>query len=243
MFVNVGSDRTDWLTGFDPAAYGAEGWAGCVEARAGNLDRSDDATTPFQAVLNPTPNPSDGINSRCPESEILPLTSNRATLQDHIDDLEADYGTMTNVGLTWGWRTISENWQGKWDGDVEPADYDDADTVKAIVFMTDGVADWGPGWYSAYGHLAEGRLGTTNETQAEQEIDDRLLQSCTVAKADGIEIYTVMFALDSAPPSVEATYRACATSDAHFFDAATGTELEAAFSQIAGRLTSLRLTQ
>ncbi len=52
-----------------------------------------------------------------------------------------------------------------------------------------------------------------------------------------------MFALDSAPASVEATYRACATSDAHFFDAVTGAELETAFNQIAGRLTSLRLTQ
>lgn len=31
--VNLGSDRTDLLTGFDEAAFGLSGWKGCVEAR------------------------------------------------------------------------------------------------------------------------------------------------------------------------------------------------------------------
>ena len=107
--------------------------------------------------------------------------------------------------------------------------------------MTDGRADWAPGYYTSYGFLDDERLGTTNETLAEAEVNDRLLESCELAKAEGIEVYTVMFALDDA--TIEADYRACASSDEHFFDAPDGDELDQAFRDIAGRLTSLRLTQ
>ena len=107
--------------------------------------------------------------------------------------------------------------------------------------MTDGVAVMPKNRYTAYGFLNQKRLGTNNKMKAEIEINDRLLESCELAKAEGLEVYTVMFALDD--PAVEASYRACASSDEHFFDAPDGDELDAAFREIAGQLTSLRLSQ
>ena len=62
--------------------------------------------------------------------------------------------------------------------------------------MTDGKADWAPGYYTSYGFLAEGRLDTTSETIAEGEVNNRLLESCELAKEQGIEVYTVMFDLN-----------------------------------------------
>ncbi|MDH3658940.1 MAG: pilus assembly protein TadG-related protein [Alphaproteobacteria bacterium] len=246
--VNLGSDRTDLLTGFDPSAYGSDGWKGCVEARAGTADRDDTPPSeePFTAFLweagaGTGYNPSEDPNAYCPDSEVLPLTAEKSVLSAHIDGLEADGFTMTNVGFTWGWRTISPRWQGEWGSAEAPVDYDHPTINKAIIFMTDGKADWAPGYDTAYGFLKEKRLGFHNEVPAEREVNDRLLESCELAKTDGVEVYTVMFALDDS--KIEADYRSCATSDAHFFDAPDGATLEAAFRDIAGRLTSLRLTQ
>lgn len=171
---------------------------------------------------------------------MLPLTAQKSVIADHIIDLTAFGDTMTNVGFTWGWRTLSPSWRGEWGAAKMPVDYDDPAIKKAIIFMTDGIADWSDDYYTAYGFLDDGELGTTIETLAETEVNDRLLESCELAKAEGIEVYTVMFALDN--PLIEDSYKACATSDDHFFDAPDGAELDAAFRAIAGRLTSIRLT-
>ena len=237
--VNLGSDRTDLLTDFDAADFGDDGWMGCVEARTAPADQDDTppSLSPFNALLSPTGNP----NGHCQDNEVLPLTAEKSVIADHIDDLGAEGFTFTNVGFTWGWRTISPRWQGVWGADSDPVDYDHPTIQKAIIFMTDGVAVMPKNRYTAYGFLADGQLGTTNKQQAESEINDRLLATCELAKEEGIEVYTVMFALNN--PVVEQDYRACASSEEHFFDAPNGDVLEAAFEEIAGQLTSIRLTQ
>jgi len=268
--VNLGDDRTSFLTGFNEEDFGDDGWQGCVEARTGGADRNDTPPSeePFTALLWPAGegtgfNPSQDPNAFCPESEVLPLTAQKSVIADHIDGLEAKGFTMTNVGFTWGWRTISPDWRNAWnitrvetgtDGDDNlpefsgggsstqaPVDYDDPLISKAIIFMTDGRADWAPGYYTSYGFLADNRLDTTNETAAENEVNDRLLESCELAKAEGIQVYTVMFDLNDA--TIEQDYRSCASSPEHFFDAPNGEALETAFQEIAGQLASLRLTQ
>lgn len=254
--VNLGSGRTDLLTGFDAAAFGSEGWKGCVEAREAPFDQDDTPPSQeaFTALLWPALvddpstrrnetrfNPSNDPNAFCPDSEILPLTAEKSVIADHIDDMTAAGFTMTNVGFTWGWRTISPRWQGEWGSTEAPVAYDNPTIQKAIIFMTDGIADWSSNYYTAYGFLADRRLGSRNERRAEAEVNNRLLETCEFAKAEGIEVYTVMFALNN--PSIERDYRACASSDDHFFDAPNGEQLDAAFREIAGQLTSLRLTQ
>lgn len=111
--------------------------------------------------------------------------------------------------------------------------------TKAVVFMTDGIADMG--WEkTAYGFLNEGRLGTTNEGVAEAEINNRLSTICEAMKAEGIQVFSVMFAVTN--PSIETTYRDCASQPDYFFNSPTGDELDAAFREIGRRLASLRLT-
>lgn len=69
--------------------------------------------------------------------------------------------------------------------------------------------------------------------------NSRLQQVCTAAKDAGIVIYSIAF---EAPTNGQTQLKACATSDAHYFDA-TGVEIATVFSAIASQISYLRLTQ
>ena len=69
--------------------------------------------------------------------------------------------------------------------------------------------------------------------------NSQLQQSCAQAKTNGIVVYSIGF---EAPAIGLTQLRACATSDAHFFNATTLT-ISTAFTAIANNISQLRLTQ
>ncbi len=256
--VNVGSDRTTWLRDYKASDFSPEGWRGCVLARKKPRDQRDNPPNKKNNRFPPYFWPASKYgywanyffgpyspNQVCPINEIIPLTDSRDTIEDGIKALDAQSGggTQTSQGLVWGWRTISERWKGYWGGPTPsdmPLAYDEPNLIKAVVFMTDGIADIG--WeLMAYGFLSEGKLGTTNETVAESEINKRLSKICEDIKAKGIQIFSVMFAVSD--PTIETTYRDCASDPASFFNSPTGEELEIAFEQIGRKLASLRIAK
>lgn len=247
--VNVGKKRTKWLKNFDQDDFDPHEWKGCVVARDGTMDRDDTplSSEKVTAMLWPPVgsyfNAANDPNAFCPDSEILPLTEKKSVIKEHIDDLTADGATLSLPGFVWGWRTLSPHWRSSWDLDDRPVDYGDEAIKKVIVFMTDGITIIHPDdrWFNAYGFTQDGRLGTVDYHQASQEADDRLRESCTLAKEEGIQIFTVMYALNSA--YVEDLFRDCASSPAHFFDAPDGDQLDAAFKNIAGKLVNLRISR
>lgn len=111
------------------------------------------------------PNPG---NRWCPPSTrnvILPPTNNIATLQSHIDNLEAIGATSINAGMKWGMALIDPGSRplisamvargrtpAQFDG--RPFDYDDDESMKVIVLMTDGE------------HFAEERLNDGYRTES-----------------------------------------------------------------------------
>lgn len=256
--VNIG-DRESWLTDYSASDFLPDSWRGCVAARDAPLDQNDTppvgSSNRFRAFhwesgaawnyWPPVTFDTRGPNWFCPLNEITSLTDQRATIDTAIDALDARSGggTQTSVGLVWGWRTISPSWQGRWHGPTPndlPRDYGQPNMTKAVVFMTDGIADMG--WEkTAYGFVSDGRLGTTNESAAESEINTRLTAICEAIKAEGILVFSVMFAVTN--PTIENIYRDCATDPGSFFNSPTGDELDAAFRQIGRRLASLRLAQ
>lgn len=256
--VNVGPTRTSWLRDYDSADFNPVGWRGCVLARQAPKDQDDrppnGVGNRFPPYLWPTDRwewwmdyvlgPYDP-NIVCPVNEVISLTDQRSTIADGIEALEARSGggTQTSTGLVWGWRTLSPRWRGYWGSPTPtemPLDYEEPDLIKAIVFMTDGIADIG--WeLMAYGFLDESELGTTNENLAEAEVNTRLSTICEAIKEEGIRIFTVMFAVTN--PTIETTYRDCASEPEYFFNSATGDELENAFSSIGRQLASLRLSE
>lgn len=250
--VNIGSDRVNFVTGLNQGAFSPETWGGCVEAREDGLDQTDDLPTGSAGKFPPYnfrifndaffPFFGDSGNLFCPDEPITPLESSRQVIEDKVNALNASGATLTNIGMVWGWRALSPVWRGNWGNDIpndRPLDYDDENNIKAVVFMTDGLASVFD--YTAYGLRSEERLGTSNFTLANQEVDSRLLTVCNSMKDQDIQVFTIMFDLNS--PTVETLYRDCATSDEHFFDSPTGEDLEAAFKKIGRQLTNLRLSQ
>ena len=78
------------------------------------------------------------------------------------------------------------------------------------------------------------------------DVSRRFGKTCEAMKADGIEIYTIAFALnnDAEGNATREMFRTCATDrNTHFFSAATGADLNNAFVTIAAELIRLRLAQ
>jgi len=205
--VNIGGDRTGWLTDYDAGDYSPTTWKGCVEAREYPNDSNDappdeEAWTPFlwESTLrkywsnghygpstsnpavqdsnndgldddgNPFPlggdnqwdpagpesalkldndlyqNTGTGPNLGCPPA-ITPLITSKSDVLDAIDEMAPWHrgGTMSNLGLAWGWRVISPRWRGLWGGDTPdelPLDYHTTNMHKVVVLLTDGNNEW-----------------------------------------------------------------------------------------------------
>ena len=102
-------------------------------------------------------------------------------------------------------------------------------------------SDWPGADYTAYGRLSEGRLGTTNNGAAKNEVNDRMLDLCESMKDEEILLYTITFRLtDSATKSL---YENCATSPDHYFNSPSNSDLQQVFVEIANELSSLRIAE
>ena len=70
-------------------------------------------------------------------------------------------------------------------------------------------------------------------------MDSQLQQQCARARENGITVYGIAF---EAPSAGQAQISQCATSSAHYFNAA-GLQISTAFRAIASNISHLRLTQ
>lgn len=279
--VNIGNARTDWLAPgdrvfLDPGSFGSTVWKGCVMARADGRDQDDappasasftsfhwaadvDNRWPEIDERNEAQNDGTGPNLGCGPA-ITPLTRERGVIAAAVDEMQPWHrgGTLGNLGLVWGWRTISPRWTGQWGGGelaALPTGYDDPLIDKIVVMMTDGenqFYDWpghgpnnGAGPYGSdktgYGRLHEFMPGASR-SQARAEVDRRFAATCQDMKDLGIEVFTITFG--SAPDAgTQALYRSCATSADHYFHSPTNEMLATAFRSIGQQLSSLRLIE
>lgn len=207
-----------------------------------------------------------GPNRGCP-TPIVPLTTNENTIQTNIAAMRHWSGGGTNQaeGLAWGWRVLSPTapfTEGAAYGDdvnkvlVLMSDGENTNVGSEPVFGTD---------YSAYNFLglwrdyASGSLlnqtiagimqgilpptyrrNINSSTAYVNYINAREAQVCNNIKAEGIEIYTVIFRETDA--TTEALMRNCASSPDNFFRADNAQELAEAFDAIGTGIGELRLT-
>ena len=180
-----------------------------------------------------------GPNLDC-GSPITPLTASRMTIDAALDDMNHWSGNGTNhdVGLVWGWRLLSPNWQGLFGGvtpNTAPVAYDYSTIKKAIVFLTDGKAEV----YDFYrhSHYWEG-----SGYDSPSEVYSNLDTVCDAIKAQGIEIYTIVFSTEALKDStIRSEFTNCASRLTNAFFAADGLELEKTFKAIGNRLVTLRI--
>ncbi|MBI1180465.1 MAG: hypothetical protein GC201_07885 [Alphaproteobacteria bacterium] len=86
-----------------------------------------------------------GPNLGCPPA-ITPLIQDKTDVDTAIDQMQPWHrgGTMSNLGLAWGWRVISPRWRGLWNGVPEdhPLDYNTPNWDKVVILLTDGTNEW-----------------------------------------------------------------------------------------------------
>lgn len=189
---------------------------------------------------------SDGPDTNCPATAITPLTNTKSTVDTAIDDLDPTGSTVIPAGLLWGWRVLSPD-----EPFTEGKSYDNKDWVKAIVLLTDGQNDVGGGsyytghnksYYNAFGYAAEGHLGSTNGSEAEQKLNEKMQAVCTAIKAKGILVYTIGFQLSD--NTTKNLLKNCATDpDTMYFNSPSNSDLAGIFSDIAQGLSDLRIAQ
>ncbi|MEL6724485.1 MAG: vWA domain-containing protein [Pseudomonadota bacterium] len=110
----------------------------CVRERVG-MDQYTDATPDVGSWVEEMIPWNHQIT--CPASGVVhPLSSNRSELINAIENLDIteEQWTGGHIAIAWSWYTLSPNWQSIWRATASPADYDDADTRKVVVIMTDG---------------------------------------------------------------------------------------------------------
>ncbi|MGI9510436.1 MAG: pilus assembly protein TadG-related protein [Geminicoccaceae bacterium] len=102
-------------------------------------------------------------------------------------------------------------------------------------------SDWPGADYTAYGRLSEGRLDTTSNGSAKNEVNSRMLELCESVKTENVILYTITFRLtDSATRNL---YESCATSPDHYFDSPSNSDLQQTFVEIANELSNLRIAE
>ncbi len=161
-------------------------------------------------------------NTPCsPVAEIVPLTADKTALDTAIDNFQADGWTAGHLGTAWAWYMLSPEWNAFWPSDSDAAEYNDEDTQKIAVLMTDG--DYNTAYQSGNG---------SSGTQAKK--------LCQNMKAKGITVYTIGFMVSE---GAKGLLEDCATSSSHFYDATNGEKLKLAFLDIAFKVAQLRLSK
>jgi len=187
-------------------------------------------------------NSADGPNWGCYIAPITALTNVKQDLKDAIVDFIANGYTHIPIGLAWGWRVASPS-----EPFTEGAPYEDPETNKAIVLLTDGYNTLeyqnthNKTNYSAYGFVNGGRLGTTNYNNAVSQLDPKTSAVCENIKEAGIRLYTITFQLPNGP--IKDLMRDCATSPSLYYDSPSNAQLQTVFQAIAKDLSNLRISE
>ncbi|MGF1463119.1 MAG: TadE/TadG family type IV pilus assembly protein [Maricaulaceae bacterium] len=196
-------------------------------------------------------------NSGCLRQPMTYLSNQRASLNaaanalDPADDDGAH--TDTSHGMIWALRMLNPDWRTDWNGGTPvdvPGAFDDPETGKIIVLMTDGVNGISnntfPQSWSAYldtrDSLDSSIDRNNDQAQARLRLNIRTLRLCEMAKNMGVEIFTIGFDVGN-NGQVREMLNNCASSDDHFLLASGGGQLRDAFESIARQIRSVRLAQ
>jgi len=224
----IGSDK------FEPFAWPSDVWNDWQ-------DKPVDEYIDYPTEINI---PSLGPNAGC-SVEMVPLTNKRDKIQVAMDEYKASIsnriGTLTPIAMAWAQRALSPKWRGYWKGPTPP-NLPTNEGNKIIVFLSDGNAYWrlseskNPD-FSPYGYLSENQLNIKNPKskpnrtkQLRKAMNKRFLQICDNIKAEGVQIYTIGYALNKKSAKV---YQDCATSKSHFFHSPASSQISETFKSIA----------
>lgn len=188
--------------------------------------------------------PTKGPGYNCDVEPMVPLTTDYATIKTTVNKLEAKGSTNMLEGVMWGWRALSDR-----EPFTEGAAKSDASVEKIMIFLSDGQNSFGNinnllgSSYTSMGYLVDGRLDgliAASSGQTNNALDKKMLTACNNAKEDGIVIYTIR--LEERDSGTGQLLSDCATSETHYFDAPSRSQLAPIFDKIKSGVVKLRLT-
>ena len=176
-----------------------------------------------------------------PDSTSVFLNSkNSKVIKTRIEAMDFAFGTGIDVAIAFAQKTLSPDLRGKLGGDFDdrPASYDDADTRKYMILMTDGdiTAQTRPL------DITNRNAYTRNQQVIYRSADayKYMLDQCDQLKNNGVTIYTIGF--DIIPKStIENKLRQCASRNTNYFPANTG-NINQTFKDIAAQIGDLYIS-
>jgi Flp pilus assembly protein TadG len=216
----------------------------CVVERTGTQKYTDAAPATNQYVMGHYTTNYTTVNGTkkgvcVVPSPVQPLTSNKTTLLNAINNLQAGGGTAGHLGTAWAWYTVSPNWNTLWPSNAAAA-YGTANLQKIAILMTDG--DYNTQYSSSGVGVDQNYVGSCPDA-ANGCSGAQALSQCTAMKAEGIVVYTVGFTIPSTDTTAINLLTQCASDPNKFYSAADGTQLQQAFRDIAIKLSSLYLSK
>lgn len=206
----------------------------------------------------------------CPgeASAVLMNAGEMDDIVDRIRGMTLSDGTGMNYGAMWGLKSLSPAWQGSLGGDFSdrPAAYDDTDTLKAMIIMTDGeiTEQNRPEDYTLLNVHTNRSFNTQpNSNSFSNQGNRRNMQRvlnrgnassnatsntavgqfrrvCNEARANGIIVYTIGFQINRNGLS-NTLLSECATDPSKYIFV-EDLDIQAAFDEIAASLSRLRIT-
>jgi len=175
-------------------------------------------------------------SSHCPESDeaSLFITDDEPGLQRLIGNLDAGGNTGLDVATAWGAKALDPLWRGRLGGrfNDRPSAYDDPDTIKILVVMTDGAAT------AQYRTYRSGNRWRTYQQYNARRARENMARACDLAEDNGVEIYTIAFQLSGS--TNRNLMRNCANRPQNYYQV-EGLNIQEAFSAIAAEINQLRL--
>ena len=209
----------------------------------------------------------------CPRfsyERITALSQDRDALNAQIDNLQPRANTSIFLGMKWASILLDPSFNDiavdMADNDLiddvfadRPASYNDIETFKTVILMTDGVnvatdriqpwyynsnseivhwSRYNAGWYVDNYVSWRYRNNFFFQKYSASKGDTLLSNVCDAAKAQNIVIWSIGFEVNDHGANV---MRNCASSPSHFFRV-EGIEISEAFKAIARQINQLRLT-
>jgi hypothetical protein len=218
----------------------------------------------------------DDASASLPSSAIQYLQNDEDFLHGYINRMRLHDGTGTHYGMLWGLWLLhpDSNWAVAnlaTAGDVpsgfndRPSTFDDPETLKVIVLMTDGnitdqirprfedrtlppidATDPADIFYNHTEELAQQSNSSDcngdgcRRTESSRNTNlARFYAACDAARDNDVIVFTIAFNTNS---SAQEEMQNCASSLSHYYNV-RGSDLDSAFQSIAGAINQLRLIQ
>lgn len=192
-------------------------------------------------------------NDWCPPvdgTEAIFLTNDRGALRatlNMFDNPVLSDGTGTDIATSWGVRALDPAWRGNLGGHADfsgrPAAYDDEETMKVMVVMTDGgITQQRRPERNFKVQNDDPHVGTrgTQDLYRTGDARNNFLHLCDYAKDNGVVVYSIAFQVRGGRNKRD--MEDCASGASKYYDVES-LEIAEAFSAIAAELNQLRLSR